>query len=267
MINVTLIHLNKILNYLPLPSINCCVKSSSTSSSLSSLSLQDDCIKEKLEINVIEVENHENKSNSHEKNEDNIMKHDLVNECEKISHKELPILNIEPVVIDNHDEDDDININKLFPIFLNNLKKQQKEIEIADKLNIDDKLVDDPLKLYSNDVMLKKLEKIDDNRCTGSLLKKVTHHVGMNDELTLTDYLHERLFIDMMGKSKKNKMKSSSDNKNKNKKNFNFHGDFDDDINDKFESTLLYRYGLASRFYEKKDKKFTKSKIKSTKKG
>ena len=77
--------------------------------------------------------------------------------------------------------------------------------------------------------------------------------------------LHERLFIDMMGKSNKNKVKNSCENKKKKK--FNFHGDIDDDINDKFESTLLYRYGLASRFYEKNDKKSAKSKKKSTKKG
>ena len=190
MIGITFIHLNKILNYLSIPSINCCLKSSSSSSS-SVVSLQDDGNEEKLKMNVIEIVDYEN----HEKqiNEEivNIECHDtLIGECDKISFKEISVCNTTPAVNNDHvdgvdgvDEDDDININKLFPTFLNNLKKQQEEIEIADKLNIDDKLVDDPIKLYSNDVMLKKLEKIDDSR-GGSSLKKGKHHVGMNDDFT-----------------------------------------------------------------------------------
>ena len=268
MINITVTHLNKILNCLSIPSIDCCLKSSSSSLSIESKennSLTCNNVdqignavenesenKDLINNDVITLANHE-ESNTIDDRED------------RIEFKETLVLpeNTIQTNFDNveEEEEDDININKLFPTFLKNLKKQQQEIEISDKLNIDDKVVDDPLKIYSNEIMLKKLEKIDDKKSGGSTKKSNHDHLIMNDRLTITDYLHERLFLDMMSKSK-NKRKNSKTNSHKKNKNLNFHGNIDDDINDKFESTLLYRYGLASRFFEKKPK--TK---KSSKKG
>ena len=260
MINNSIIHLNKFINYLSIPSLDCCLKPS-PSESINLNHHQTECLinnndlTKTIEIKDCNVIN----ENAHLISNDEPPQIDIIKcESDKIEDKEV-IVDNETNVVSAHDDDNDININNLLPTFINNLKKQQAEIELAEKLNIDDKIDDDPLKIYSNEIMMKKLKKIDSGAKITKNSKKTAHRLGMKDELSLADYLHERLFIDMMSKSSKKSSKQQTDNtKSGNKSNFNFYGDNDDDIYDKFESTLLYRYGLASRFFEKDKKKTLK---------
>ncbi len=178
----------------------------------------------------------------------------IFNEIE-ILPAELQSIEDEPSVIqeidlckadDEDDEDDDINITKLLPSFINNLKKDDQE-----------EIDDDPSKIYANEILFKKLETIESGN--DDKLNRKTNTVGMTDELSLADYLHQRLFFDMM-KKKKSKKSKKNGNLVKNKSKINFDDDVDDDLYDRFESTLLYRYGLATQFYDKGPSKSRKNK-------
>jgi hypothetical protein len=156
--------------------------------------------------------------------------------------------------------DDDININALMPKFVDNMRKHNEEVILTG-----DQQDEDNVKFYCDEIILDQLnqtidEPQDDNR-------KVLKIPKNSEYLSLPDYLHQKLLMDMMYDDKKQKKKKKLSkygpaNLVQHFKSFNepYGDDEDDDLQDRYESTLFYRYGLASRLVKKPDSKSDQSK-------
>ena len=191
--------------------------------------------------------------------------------------------------IPNRDQDaeneDDIDINELMPRFIENMRRQQQEIKKSMLNDNED---------FSNEIFLKKISKhknssnLDvDKKDTKNRTKENTFKSDDDNEneekmsqlnktknlkekcepkknLTLNDYFEQKVFLDMMKKSKTKSKTFHSDllarglnsgmsrGKMVKLSDYNAANSDDDtsDASDRFESSLFYRYGMASRFVD-----------------